>query len=85
MVLGITGLALLLVCCGLFGATIVPGIVAIVLSWVAKGEIARSGGALAGRGQATAGLVTGIITVVLSIVAIVFFVVLFATDGSSGF
>lgn len=85
MVLGIVGLALLLVCCGLFGLTIIPGVIAIILSRMAKDEIARSGGALTGQGQATAGFVTGIITVALSVAAIIFFVGLFVLDGTSDF
>lgn len=56
MVTGIVGL----LCCGL------AGIPAIILGSQAKKEIAASGGALTGEGQAQAGFVLGIIALALT-------------------
>jgi len=78
-------LALLLMCCSAFGLTIIPSIATAILGVLAKGDIARSGGALSGHGQAVTGLVTGIIAVVLSLAVIVFFVVIIVADGSTNF
>ncbi|MGJ9412050.1 DUF4190 domain-containing protein [Aeromicrobium sp. CF4.19] len=59
MILGIVGL----LCCGLL-----LGIPAIILSTMAKKEIAASNGSQTGGGMATAGLILGIIAVAWSVV-----------------
>jgi hypothetical protein len=64
MILGIVGL----VCCGIFA-----GIPALILSSLAKKEIAASGGQQTGSGMATAGLVLGILSVVSTIITIIYY------------
>jgi Domain of unknown function (DUF4190) len=58
---------------GIAGLTVFPvvgSIVAVILGHMAKGEIARSGGALGGGGAATAGLVLGYVGIGLSVLAL---------------
>lgn len=62
LVLGVVGL----VACG-----ILAGIPALVLGIISWRNIDESGGALGGRGLATAGIVLGILSVVASVVGIV--------------
>lgn len=61
MILGI----LSILCCGLFA-----GIPAIILSTIAKKEIAESGGRQGGSGMATAGLILGIVSIAFSLIYI---------------
>lgn len=70
LVLGILGL----VCCGIF-----TGIPALILGKQAQGEIDASGGAISGRGMATAGFILGIISIVWTVLA----VILYATGALS--
>lgn len=70
MVLGIAGLASLLVCCG---ALLVVSPVAWTMGTKAVAQIDASGGALSGRGEAEAGRIMGMIGTIL-----LPFVVLFA-------
>lgn len=56
MILGIVGLF-----CG------IAGIVAIILGFIARGEIRQSNGAQTGSGQALAGIVLGIVSLVAGI------------------
>ena len=61
---------------GILGLTIFPfigSIIAVVLGHMAKGEIARSGGALGGGGAATFGLVLGYIGLGLGVLGICIF------------
>ena len=58
LVLGIVGLVL-------FG--VVLGVLAIIFSGLAKGEIARSPGTYSNSGAATAGLVLGIVDIVAGV------------------
>mgnify|MGYP001602171234 CR=1 FL=1 len=58
---------------GILGLTVFPligSIIAVVLGHMAKGEIARSGGALGGGGAATFGLVLGYIGLGLAVLGI---------------
>ncbi|MGA8851659.1 MAG: DUF4190 domain-containing protein [Aeromicrobium sp.] len=71
MIIGIVSV----LCCG------PAGIAAIIVGHQAKKEIAASGGALAGQGQAQAGFVLGIVALVLTVVGVVFYVALFAMSG----
>jgi hypothetical protein len=64
LVLGILGI----LCCGFF-----TGIPAIILGKQAQNEVDRSGGALTGRGMATAGFVLGIIACVWGVVSIILY------------
>ena len=64
MILGIVGT---LLCC------LLAGIPAIILGYIARKEIAASGGMQQGRGMATAGIILGIVGIVFSILAMVFF------------
>lgn len=73
MVTGIASLVLGLFC----GLLIIGSIVAIVLGFVARGEIARSQGTQKGAGQALTGIITGF--VLLALFALV--VVLVATGA----
>lgn len=69
MITGITSLVLGL-CCGLL---VVGSIVAIVLGFVARGEIQRSQGTQTGAGQALTGIITGFVAVGLLLVVIALF------------
>ncbi|MDF1703395.1 MAG: DUF4190 domain-containing protein [Aeromicrobium sp.] len=81
MILGIASIASIVVAICFYVPGIALGIPAIILSFTARKEIARSNGLRTGSGQATAGLVTGIIGIVLNVLLIAFFIVLFATEG----
>ncbi|TYQ14914.1 UNVERIFIED_CONTAM: uncharacterized protein DUF4190 [Acetivibrio alkalicellulosi] len=72
LVLGILGI--LLLCCFYIG--VIPGIIAIVLSFLAKSKIRESDGTETGNGLATAGLIMGIATIALAIVFLVISLVL---------
>ena len=73
MIVGIVSI----LCCG------PAGIAAIIMGNQAKKEIAASGGALAGQGQAQAGFVLGIIALVLTVLGVLFYVVLFSMSVGS--
>ncbi len=62
-------IASLIVAILLFGA--LGGIVALVLGYMAKNEIDRSGGTQSGRGLAIAGIVIGWLGVISTIIAII--------------
>lgn len=66
LVTGVVGLVTF--CCGLF---VVAGSAAIVLGFLARKEIAASGGRLTGNGMALAGIVLGVVEVVMFAVSIV--------------
>ncbi|MEI7058089.1 DUF4190 domain-containing protein [Nocardioides sp. CCNWLW239] len=68
MILGI----LSLICCGIF-----TGIPALILGKQAQGEIDASGGAIGGRGMATAGFILGIISIAVTIL----WIILYATGA----
>ncbi len=72
MIIGIVSL----LCCG------PAGIAAIIMGNQAKKQIAASGGALAGQGQAQAGFILGIIAVVLTVLGIVFYAVVLSVGFS---
>jgi hypothetical protein len=58
---------------GIAGLTVFPvigSIVAVILGHMAKGEIARSGGALGGGGAATVGLVLGYVGIGLTVLGL---------------
>lgn len=66
MIVGIVSLVF-----GMFCGLLVAGsIVAIVLGFIARGEIKRSNGTQTGAGQALTGIITGFAMVVLLIVVI---------------
>ncbi len=67
MIVGIASLVFALFC----GLLIVGSIVAIVLGFIARGEINRSHGTQTGSGQALTGIITGTVVVVLFIVAVI--------------
>ncbi len=73
MIVGIVSI----LCCG------PAGIAAIIMGSQAKKEIAASGGALAGQGQAQAGFVLGIIALILTVLGVLFYVVLFSMSVGS--
>ena len=65
----VTGLdGLLTICCGFFA---IVSIVAVVLGFLARKDIAASNGQLKGEGMATAGIVTGALGIILLVVSIV--------------
>ena len=68
MIIGIVSI----LCCG------PAGIAAIIMGNQAKKEIAASGGALTGQGQAQAGFVLGIIALVLMVLVVLFYAVALA-------
>ncbi len=69
----VTGI-LSVTCCGIFGA-----VAALILSNLAKKEIAASNGTQTGGGMATAGLVLGII----SLIGTVIYIILLATGAAT--
>ncbi len=79
MILGIGALASIPLCAGFFGLAVIASIAAIVMGAQAKGEIARSQGALSGAGQAQAGFITGIVGTALLGLGLLFFIVVFAS------
>lgn len=65
---------------GILGLTVFPGIgsiIAVITGHMAKGEIARSGGALGGSGAATWGLILGYIGVALLVLSVCGIVLVF--------
>lgn len=81
MILGISSIVSIILAFCFWVPGIALGIPAVILSFTARREIARSNGMRTGSGQATAGLVTGIIGILLNILLVAFLVALFATDG----
>ncbi len=73
------GSLVLTFCC----AAGIVGIVAVVLGFVAQGEIKRSGGQQTGEGMALAGIITGGIAFVLGMVIVVFVIIAIASDPST--
>jgi hypothetical protein len=71
----VTGI-LSIICCGLIGLPL--GIAGLVLGYLAKQQIAQSGGTQQGDPLALAGMITGGIGVVLSIIILI-------TSGVSSF
>ncbi|MET0928947.1 MAG: DUF4190 domain-containing protein, partial [Aeromicrobium sp.] len=69
MIVGIASLVLGLFC----GLLIVGSVVAIVLGFVARGEINRSQGTQKGSGQALTGIITGFVLIALFILAVVLY------------
>ena len=64
---------------GITGWTILPflgSIAAIIFGHIAKSEIKKSGGMLAGNGMATAGLIMGYLSIALGICLICVFIIL---------
>ena len=61
----VLGIISIIPCCTI---GVVPGVIAIVFSNLAKKDIAASGGARTGAGMAKAGLITGIIGSILFVV-----------------
>ena len=70
----VCGIVSFVMCLGGF-----TGIAAIILGILSRKKIDQSGGALTGRGMATAGLVLGIIAVALTVLFVVLIVILAAT------
>lgn len=65
------GMAIAALVCGIAGfLCLIPGILGIILGFVAKNQIRQSNGTQRGDGMATAGIVLGCIWVVLTIVLI---------------
>ncbi len=75
LVLGILSLV------GCFGA--LAGVPAIILGFMSRRDIARSGGTLGGDGLALGGIITGILSTLLSIGLVIFYVAIFAAVASS--
>jgi hypothetical protein len=74
MPLGNNGLAtasLILGICGFLVCVGVPSILALVFGYIARRQIAQTGGVQPGRGMATAGIVLGWIWIALAVVGIV--------------
>jgi hypothetical protein len=80
MVLGIASIPFLM-CYGL-GA--IPAIIAIVLGFVSRSSIKKSGGAESGGGMALAGIVLGIVSIAIVLLILIALAVLFATGVFSG-
>lgn len=69
MIVGIASLVLGLFC----GLLIVGSIVAIVLGFIARGEIKRSQGAQTGAGQALTGIITGFVLIALFVLVVILY------------
>ncbi len=72
--------ALLSLIAGIAGLTVFPflgSIIALVLGYMARGEIARSGGTLAGAGLATWGLILGWVGIAFAVLGVCLFGLLF--------
>ena len=67
MIVGIASLVLGLFC----GFLVVGSIVAIVLGFIARGEISRSNGTQTGKGQALTGIITGFVLIALVILGVI--------------
>jgi hypothetical protein len=67
MIVGIASLVLGLFC----GFLVIGSVVAIVLGFIARGEIAQSNGMQTGKGQALTGIITGIVLIVLVIIGVI--------------
>jgi uncharacterized membrane protein len=61
----------------------IVGVVAVVLGFIARGEIRRSNGQQTGDGMALAGIIMGAIAFVLGLVIVVFIVIAIASDPST--
>lgn len=59
---------------GFFCLSILAGIPAIILGFIARAEIKRTGGRQEGNGMAIAGIVLGILTVLIAIATVAFFI-----------
>jgi hypothetical protein len=75
LVLGILSLV------GCFGA--LAGVPAVILGFMSKRDIARSGGTMGGEGLAIGGIVTGALSTVLSIGVFVFYIVVIGAAVAS--
>lgn len=75
LVLGILSLV------GCFG--MLAGIPAIVLGFMSRRDIARSGGTMGGDGLALGGIVTGILSTLLSVGLLIFYVAIFAAVAAT--
>ena len=75
LVLGILSLV------GCFGA--LAGIPAIILGFMSRRDIARSGGTMGGDGLALGGIITGILSTLLSVGLIIFYVAIFAAVAAA--
>lgn len=67
MILGIVSIPLLCLC----SIGIIPGVAAIILGVLAKGEIERSAGTQDGHGQAVAGLICGAVGSALNLLYLI--------------
>jgi hypothetical protein len=67
MIVGIASLVIGLFC----GFLVVGSIVAIVLGFIARGEIAKSNGTQTGNGQALTGIITGFVMIALLVLGII--------------
>ena len=78
------GMAIAALICGIASFVAcgpVTGIAAIILGTMSRNKIDQSGGAVGGRGMATAGLVLGWISVVITVLFIILFIVIAATGN----
>ena len=74
LVCGILGIVL----CGIF--TAIP---AVILGGQAIREIDASGGAISGRGQASAGRILGFISIALTVIAVIAWILILVFAGTS--
>jgi hypothetical protein len=69
---GTNGLAIASLVTGIFGFfCFIPAILALVFGYIARSQIAQTGGIQPGRGMATAGIVLGWIWIALTVVYVV--------------
>ncbi len=66
---------------GCFGA--LAGVPAIILGFMSRRDIARSGGTIGGDGLAIGGIVTGILSTLASIALVIFYVAIFAAVAAA--
>jgi Domain of unknown function (DUF4190) len=65
---GTNGLAIASLVCGIVGCFTITAIVAIVLGFVARNQIEKSGGTQQGSGMALAGIILGFVWLGLSFI-----------------
>lgn len=78
------GMAIASLICGIasfVACGAITGIAAIILGTMSRRKIDQSGGAIGGRGMATAGLVLGWISVVLTVIVVVILIIVAASGG----
>ena len=68
---------------GFFICPLVAGILAIIFGYMARRNIAESGGALGGDSFATAGIILGFIQLAVTLIIVVIWIIILAVAGTN--